>query len=66
MCEITQNKYGQKYERISKDSLKEHLHTTEKKDQTSMEILDQILSKNNLNQAYPRVYRNKGAVERMV
>ena len=50
--EITQNKYGRKYECILKDSLKEQLHTTEKKGQTSMELLDKILSKNNLNQAY--------------
>lgn len=31
------------------------------KGETSMELLEQILSNNNLNEAYKKVYRNKGA-----
>lgn len=30
-------------------------------EKTSMELLDEILSKENLNKAYLQVYRNKGA-----
>lgn len=33
----------------------------ERKKKTSMELLDEILSKENLNKAYLQVYRNKGA-----
>ena len=31
------------------------------KGETSMELLEQILSNSNLNEAYKKVYRNKGA-----
>ena len=41
-------------------NLKSVLNVHEKKGNARMEILDLILSKSNLNDAYRQVYRNKG------
>ncbi len=32
-----------------------------RKDETNMELLEKVLSKDNLNKAYKQVYKNKGA-----
>jgi RNA-directed DNA polymerase len=51
-----------KYERTSKDNQNGSYHLLrERKGETSVELLEQILSNQNMNEAYLRVYKNKGA-----
>jgi group II intron reverse transcriptase/maturase len=51
-----------KYERTSKDNQNGSYHLLrERKGETSVELLEQILSNQNMNEAYLRVFRNKGA-----
>lgn len=51
-----------KYERTSKDNQNGSYHLLrERKGETSVELLEQILSNQNMNEAYLRIYRNKGA-----
>lgn len=49
------------YERISKGYSKSMIYlSTERKEKTDMELLEEILTKENLNKAYKKVYQNKG------
>ncbi len=51
-----------KYERTSKDNQNGSYHLLrERKGETSVELLEQIRSNQNMNEAYVRVFRNKGA-----
>jgi len=51
-----------KYERTSKDNQNRSYHLLrERKGETSVELLEQILINQNMNEAYLRVYKNKGA-----
>lgn len=51
-----------KYERTSKDNQNGSYHLLrERKGETSVELLERILSNQNMNEAYMRVYKNKGA-----
>ena len=34
--------------------------STERKEETNMELLEEILNRENLNKAYKKVYQNKG------
>lgn len=35
--------------------------STERKEETNMELLEEFLNRENLNKAYKKVYQNKGA-----
>ncbi|WP_256680683.1 reverse transcriptase domain-containing protein [Bacillus thuringiensis] len=53
---------GRKYERISKDNQNRGItYYVRGKGETSVELLETILSNQNMNEAYLRVYKNKGA-----